>query len=362
MTARLESIFRRCGIPSFRQTVEPGRDNLIARLDGTPTPAEGGQVVLLDAHQDTVPVDGMTIEPFAPVVRDQRLFGRGACDTKGGMAAMIGAMARLAADQSPTKPTVVMACTVNEEYGFSGARALPELWERGGGFVPRRPDAALVAEPTELHPVVAHKGVVRWRLHTLGKAAHGANPEDGENAIYKMGAVLARLEHYQKHVVGQLAAHPLCGPSTLNVGTIRGGMSVNTVPDRCTVELDRRLPPGESPEEAYRHLVAFLEGEAGVPFPVVHDPPFMDGLALSDERNADLARRVAEAVGTLGLRANARGVSYATDGAFFDAAGVPTVVVGPGSIAQAHTVDEWISVDQLEQAAEMYFQILRGFG
>lgn len=358
LTAKLESIFDGLGIEHLRQPIEPGRDNLLAKINGDAN-ASGQKIVLLDAHQDTVPVDGMSIEPFEPAIRQGRLYGRGACDTKGGMAAMIVAMARLAVERPPQMPTVIMACTVNEEYGFSGVRALARLWDNKDGFIPRRPDAALVAEPTELQPIVAHKGVVRWKLHTLGKAAHGSEPSAGENAIYRMAAVLARLEHYQKDVVGQVATHPLCGPATLNVGTIQGGMSVNTVPDRCIIELDRRLPPGESPDEAREHLVRFLEADPSLDFPIVHEPAFMEGLALSDRRNAALAEQVVDAVQAIGISAEPQGVAYATDAAFLDAAGVPTVVVGPGSVAQAHTVDEWIAVDQVHQAAEVFYRILR---
>src|SRR5262249_33706533 len=153
-------------------------------------PEAGGRLMLLEAHQDTVPVGGMTIEPFTPTVRDGRLYGRGACDIKGGMAAMLAACARLAKERPAAMPTVVMACTVNEEHGFTGATALVRQWAESGGFIPRRPDAAVIAEPTQLQVVVAHKGVVRWRCHTRGRAAHSSQPQMGDNAIFRMARVL----------------------------------------------------------------------------------------------------------------------------------------------------------------------------
>ena len=271
---------------------------------------------------------------------------------------MLAAVARLARDRPPGMPTVVMACTVNEEYGFTGASALTRLWtERSGGIIPRRPDAAVVAEPTGLQVVVAHKGVLRWRAHTRGRAAHSARPEAGENAIYKMARALQALERYPRDVLGPLGPHPLCGPATLSVGTIHGGVSVNTVPDRCTIEIDRRLMPQEVPEEAYRQLIDYLAADAKTGPHVAHDPPFMLGYPLEDTANRALAQRLAAMVCEVSGQCRQVGVPYATDAAFFAAAGVPSVVFGPGSIEQAHTADEWIALDQLQQAAEVYYRL-----
>jgi len=193
-------------------------------------------MLLFEVHQDTVPVDGMTIEPWAPVVRDGRLYGRGSCDVKGGMAAMFAAMARLADERPPNRPTVVLACTVNEEHGFSGASGLCRLWMgEPTPLFPRPPEAAVVAEPTRLDVVVAHKGVVRWRCHAHGRAAHSSQPEAGDNAIYRIAAVVTALERYHRQVLADFGSHPLCGQPTLSVGTIAGGISVNTVPDRATI-------------------------------------------------------------------------------------------------------------------------------
>jgi acetylornithine deacetylase/succinyl-diaminopimelate desuccinylase-like protein len=360
LTDHLQSLFEALGLRCRRQEVHPQRDNLLARLDGGIDPAKGGRLILFGAHQDTVPVGGMSIEPWNPAVRGGRLYGRGACDVKGGMTAMITAIARLAHERPPGMPTVVMACTVNEEYGFSGASALRELLDgEEDGIIPRKPDAAVVAEPTGLDVVVAHKGVVRWRCHTRGRAGHSAQPERGDNAIYKMARVLRVLEGYQREVVATLGSHPLCGPATMSVGTIRGGISVNTIPAQCTIEIDRRLPPGEEPARAYRHLVDHLGRDGDLDFPLQHDPPYMQGPALSDENNRRLADRLVRiATGVVG-DCRRVGVPYATDAAFIGEAGIPTVVFGPGSLAQAHTDDEWLPLDQLEQAAEVLYRFCR---
>ena len=357
MTEHLEGLFDAIGLVHERQPVEPRRDNLIGRLDGEVPPERGGGLVLFEAHQDTVPVEGMTIEPFSPVIRQGRLYGRGSCDVKGGMTAMLVALARLAHQRPPGMPTIVMACTVNEEHGFTGATVLTGLWKSpSGGIIPRRPDAAVVAEPTGLDVVVAHKGTVRWRCHARGRAAHSARPEQGENAIYKMARALPCIERYARQIVGGLARHPLCGSPTLSVGTIHGGLSVNTVPDRCTIEIDRRLLPGEDLDQAWQHAVDWMAGEEEAGSRLEHDRPFIRALALGDEANGPLGARLAPLAKEVAGRGHLVGVPFGTDAAFFAAAGVPSVVFGPGSIQQAHTEDEWLPLEELHQAAEVLYR------
>jgi acetylornithine deacetylase len=378
LTDYLERFFARLGVSHWRQPIAPKRDNIIACVPGDPQVAHCGQVLLLEAHQDTVPVDGMTIPPFDPQIREWRLYGRGSCDIKGGMAAMLAVMARLSRERPTPRPTVVMACTVNEEHGFSGAIGLSRLWSAEGGenshcdpfsdedgacpLIQQRPDVAIVAEPTNLNVVVAHKGMVRWRCHTTGRAAHSSQPELGENAIFRMAKVLDALERYQRQIVGALAEHPLCGRPTLSVGLINGGMSVNTVPDHSTIEIDRRLVPGENPNIAWNHVVEFVASEAGLAEFVSHDPPLMHSRGLRDTRNRELAGSLATAVKVMtGKNCEQIGVAFGTDAAWYDAAGVPTVVFGPGSIAQAHTADEWVPLLEVEQAAEVIYRFVIDF-
>lgn len=355
LTDYLEQWFSRIGLEMQRQTIEPNRDNLVARLQG----ADGAPVVLLDAHQDTVPVPGMTIDPFRPTIRDGRLFGRGACDIKGGLTAMLGAVARLAAERPKRCPTILMACTVNEEHGFTGAQGLCELWMNGRqSLFPRRPDFAIVAEPTELDIVVAHKGMVRWQCRTKGRAAHSSMPYLGENAIYRMAPVLAALQQYHEDALAQSPAHPLCGRATLSVGTIQGGISVNTVPDSCTIEIDRRLLPDDDPANAYRGVIDYLARHVDQPESLEHLPPMMQSRGLSDANNGALADRLATVVREVRGTVQKIGVPFGTNATAYGAH-FPTVVFGPGSIAQAHTADEWIALDQLELASEILYRFLR---
>jgi acetylornithine deacetylase/succinyl-diaminopimelate desuccinylase-like protein len=367
VTEYLEQLFASLGIPTVRQPIAPLRENLIARLDGYPWPEHGGSVILLEAHQDTVPVEGMTIPPFAATVEKGRLFGRGACDIKGGMTSMLAVMARLAAEraklqgQEIARPTVYMACPVNEEHGFTGALGLCRLWETADPIFPIKPHVAIVAEPTQLRVIVAHKGAVRWRLHTHGRSSHSSAPEKGANAIFRMAKVLNALERYQKEIVGGLAEHPLCGKATLSVGTITGGISVNTVPDRATIEIDRRLVPGEDPMRARQHIIDFLAQETGLAEHIEHAEPYMKNGGLTDARNGGLADQLVAVVRGLGIASQKSGVAYGTDAACYDAVGVPTVVFGPGSIEQAHTADEWVPLAEVDQVSEAIYRFIAEF-
>jgi acetylornithine deacetylase len=378
VTAHLEQLFRGLGWPVERHTVAPLRDNIITRVAGDLPPERGGKILMLEAHQDTVPIDGMTIEPFAANVEGGRMYGRGACDIKGGMAAMIAALSRLAQEKPAGRPTVVLACTINEEHGFTGATHWAETYSGkppGSGrgpeappkaagrsqLLPRVPDAAIVAEPTLLDVVVAHKGAARWRLATRGVATHSSQPQLGDNAIYHMSRVLAALEQYAKNVVPSLASHPLCGQPTLSVGIISGGISVNTVPDRCTIEIDRRVLPGEDPQAAFDQCVQYVAQHVQPTAPLEHETPFMLTRGLADGANDGLARQLCEAIRRRGGSGQKIGVPFGTDAPHFAATGCPTVVFGPGSIAQAHTADEWLDLDQLRAAAEILFDFARAY-
>jgi acetylornithine deacetylase len=362
VTGFLQHLFDRLGLPWRRQTVEPGRDNILARLDGDPPPEKGGAILLLEAHQDTVPVDGMTIPPWTPQIRDGRVYGRGACDIKGGMASMLTAISRLAEECPAGMPTLVMACAVNEEYGFSGAERMKELWEtENAALIPRAPDAVIVAEPTLLNVVVAHKGALRWRCHTRGRAVHSSQPQLGDNAIYRMGRVLAAFDRYAREVVPRLGDHPLVGPPTLCVGLISGGISVNTVPDRCTIEIDRRVLPGDDPREALEHAKRYVADQLANDPLVEHEEPLLVSRGLSEQINGQLAARLSATARRHGGPGQCLGVPYGTDAPAFSEAGIPTVVFGPGDIEQAHTTDEWIAMDQLHAATEIYYQFARTF-
>jgi acetylornithine deacetylase/succinyl-diaminopimelate desuccinylase-like protein len=375
VTGQLEGLFRGLGLPAERHMVAPLRDNIVTRVEGDVPPERGGKIVMFEAHQDTVPVEGMTIEPFTPKIEGGRIYGRGSCDIKGGMAAMIAAVARLAKEKPAGRPTVVLACTINEEHGFTGASHWAATYSgkapdsgHGPEAVPaagrsellkRVPDMAIVAEPTELNVVVAHKGAARWKCSTRGVATHSSQPHRGDNAIYHMARVLGVLEEYARDVVPKLASHPLCGHPTLSVGLIGGGISVNTVPDQCMIEVDRRVLPVEDPQVALEHCLDYLQTQLGTRVPVGHETPFMLTRGLADTNNGALAERLGGVIRKHGGTGGSVGVPYGTDAPHYAATGCPTVVFGPGSIDQAHTKDEWLDVEQLKAAAEILYDFVR---
>lgn len=330
------------------QRVAPGRANVFA-IAGEVSAA---RTILLDAHQDTVPVDGMTIAPFDPVERDGRLYGRGACDVKGGLAAMLAAFTRLVRERPSGAARVILSCTVDEESTSTGIDALTDWWRQADCPLPK-PDWAVIAEPTELDVVVAHRGATRWKIRTAGRACHSSSPDQGINAIYRMARVVERLEFYAGNLSQRIAPHPLCGPPTCSVGRIGGGVSVNTVPDDCWIEIDRRIIPGEDSDAVIEEVRAEL---ASLPFAIDHDPPWIRGPALPDDANGALAQRLGEVIREVVGPRGAVGVPYGTHASRTAVAGIPSVVFGPGSIAQAHTVDEWIDIAQLEQACDIYYR------
>jgi acetylornithine deacetylase len=316
----------------------------VARFDSP----GGRRTLLFDAHQDTVPTDGMTIAPFEPSIENGRLHGRGSCDIKGGMAAMLMAVARLCRERPSHAASVVLACTVDEEFTHTGSSRLAET--------ELAVDLAVVAEPTLLDLVSCHKGALRWSVRTLGKACHSSTPHLGDNAIYRMVKVLEALIIHAEQL-GRSHSHPIVGPPSLSVGRIEGGQSVNIVPDWCEIEIDRRLIPGEDPSTALEQARDFLGNHlgslAGIEFgrPWVNLPPLVP---RAEQWLAPLKEAVKRATGR---EPNVVGVPFGTDAGPLGAAGLPCVVFGPGDIAQAHTRDEWIDLDQVHQAAEAYYQI-----
>lgn len=342
VTAYLDAYFKNLGCPYERQTVLHDRDNIIARFDSGP-----GPTIVFEVHQDTVPVDNMTIDPFAARIEGNRLYGRGAVDIKGGMAAMLTAFSRLVRERPKGAANVLMACTVDEEHTFLGVQ---ELVKRG-----LKADAAIVAEPTNLNIVNAHKGVVRWHLSTTGRSCHSSKPENGVNAIYRMARVITGLEKYAEEL-SRTVVCPVLGPATLSVGIIQGGASVNTVPDRCTIEIDRRAVGGEDPKEAPRQVLDYLRLVENIDFPIEMTPCWIAEPALMPVGSDEIVARLGRAIDQVRGSHKVHSVPFGTDAATIAWSGVPAVIFGPGDIAQAHTCDEWAPLDEVEQAAEILYR------
>jgi acetylornithine deacetylase ArgE len=345
VTSYLEDFFRSLDVPYERQSVAPQRANIVARCQ---MPG-GRRTLVFEAHQDTVPPDNMTVAPFAAQIEGDRLYGRGACDIKGGLAAMLAAFARVARERPAGACNLIMACSVDEEYTFLGVQRLVR---------DLKADAAIVAEPTQLEIVNAHKGVVRWFMNTAGRSCHSSSPEQGVNAIYRMGRLLVGIEKYAERL-RQERRHERLGPATLSVGRIEGGTSANVVPDRCRIEVDRRVLPGEDPQAAPDDLMAFLRGQEKIDFPFECERPWMSKAPLSDRGSEQVASWLAGAIDQVRGSHRLSAVPYGTDASTIAAAGVPAVVFGPGNIAQAHTCDEWVPLSEVAQAAEILYRLAR---
>jgi acetylornithine deacetylase ArgE len=349
VTAYLENYFRSLGVPFERQSVAPLRDNIFAWTDT----AEAPVTVMFEAHQDTVPTDNMTIDPFSAHIENGRLYGRGACDIKGGMAAMLAAFARVVRDKPKGAAQVVMVCTVDEEFGFLGVQRIIQL-----GLRERFPNllGAVVAEPTQLHIVNSHKGLVRWDLTTTGRSCHSSRPEQGVNAIYGMAAVLPHIERYAEELRAS-RSDPRLGPPTLNVGRIDGGTSVNTVPDRCRIEIDRRLVPGEDAVSAREHFHNYLRQHVDPPLAYTFSSARLSAPPLNAIGSEALVARLGAAIDRVIGSHQVEAVPYGTDAAPLAEGGIPSVVFGPGDISRAHTCDEWLPLDELEQASEILYRL-----
>jgi acetylornithine deacetylase/succinyl-diaminopimelate desuccinylase-like protein len=334
----LASVAADAGLDVELQTVLPGRANLIARLQPK---SKAKQTILLAPHLDTV---GAEAKQFDPLLKNGRLHGRGACDTKGSVAAMLSALCELAVSKSrPQQTEIVFVGLVDEENVQAGSRALA-----ASGF---KADLAIIGEPTRLQVVTAHKGSLWLRLETHGRAAHGATPHLGKNAVHEMARVVELLE---TKYAAQLRRrkHPLLGTGTVNVGKISGGKQPNIVPDDCEILVDRRTLPGETEAGVRRELSAQLKAR-GLSARISSDKS-VPCLALETDFKLPLVRQFCRSVG----QSKPVGVQYFCDAAVLAAAGIPGVVFGPGDIAQAHTADEWISVAELERAKAFLVRFL----
>jgi acetylornithine deacetylase/succinyl-diaminopimelate desuccinylase-like protein len=325
-----------------QRRVAPDRANVFVRL----APSRGvRQRILLAPHTDTVGGAELNGALFVPRYQKGRLYGRGACDTKGCVAAMLTALMEVArSGERPAHTEITFAGLVDEECGQTGSRALV----RSGC----KADLAIVGEPTRLRVVTAHKGLLWLRLETRGKAAHGARPELGCNAIHLMARVVDLLEtEYAARL--RRRRHPLLGHATINVGSIRGGRQPNIVPDQCAISLDRRTLPGEEGAAVQRELKNFLRARhlAAIIRTTETNPCF----PLETSPRLPLVQHLLRSTGQI----RPVGVDYFSDAGVLAAGGIPSVLFGPGDIAQAHTPDEWISLRQLERGRELLVRFLR---
>ena len=322
-----------------------GRPNLIARVGE----ARGGRALMLSGHVDVVGVEGMTHEPFAAEERDERLYGRGAADMKGGVAAMCAAAWQAA--RGALAGEVVVAIAADEEYESIGTRA---MLERG-----IRADAAVVGEPTRLGVMPAHRGFVWVEVVVHGRAAHGSRWDVGVDAIRHTGLLLAELDRIDAEELPR-RTHPLLGRASLHASTIDGGIGMSTYPDRCVLRLERRTLPGEGDgdamEEVRRACEAVRRRRAGF----AADVSVLMSQGPSDvSTEAPVVRALREALRECAERDVVAGMSAWTDAALLNAAGIPAICFGPGDISLAHAAEEYIPLPEIDRAASVLAALAR---
>jgi acetylornithine deacetylase len=336
----------RSGLDVVCEPVVPGRPNVVGVVEGR----RKGRTLMLCGHTDTVGVAGMT-DPFTPIERDGRLYGRGAQDMKGGVAAMMSAAATIAAQGGLESGRLVVAAVVDEEHSSIGADALVERWHA---------DGAIVTEPTDLAIAVGHKGFAWVEITVEGKAAHGSRPADGQDAILRLGRVLARLEALDAVLQAQ-PPHPLVGTGSLHASIIQGGRELSSYPDWASLQMERRTLPSEPESIAVREVEGILEALAR------EDATFRGRATAMFSRPAyevppdhELPRALAAAVTRAGSQPRITGASFWTDAAVLGHAGIPSILYGPGG-AGLHSTEEYVNVADVVTCRNALMELARGF-
>jgi acetylornithine deacetylase len=323
----------------------PGRPSVIGTVRGT----GGGRSLMLNAHMDTVGVAGME-RPHDPYVEGNRLYGRGAYDMKGSLAAILAVAAEVA--QKPLRGDLIVTAVSDEEYASIGTASIAKRW---------RADAAIVTEPTALRICAAHKGFIWLEIETAGIAAHGSRPDLGVDAIAKMGKVLVGLEALDNSLRAN-PTHRLLRSGSLHASLISGGQELSSYPERCVLSVERRTIPGETPEMVERQIQKILDDA------VKADPAFKAALRMGLTRDAFEVAEDAEIVQTLrrhaatilGSAPEIVGETPWMDSAILSAAGIPTVVFGPDGTG-AHAVIEWVDLDSVQRTYEILLATAQDF-
>ncbi len=328
------------GVKSWLEEAAAGRPNTVAEVGGG-----AGPTIIFCAHLDTVGTAGMTIPPFEPRLEGNRVYGRGSYDMKGSAAAVMAAAAALGLEDLPGR--VLVALVADEEYASIGAQ----------DFVKRhKANACVLTEPSEGRLILCHKGFVWAEIVTKGHAAHGSRWDLGISAIAKMGKIIAALEHFDQQEL-RIRSHPLVGPASQHCSMVRGGSGLSTYAEECTLQIERRTLPGETPELVMEELEEVIRstGEQARVRRLLDRPP------LTCDANAKIAISLREAAGSVtGETPEIAGVSYWMDAALFAAAGIPTVNYGPSG-AGAHEAVEWVDLDSVVSSAQVLVDTARRF-
>jgi acetylornithine deacetylase len=326
-----------------RQTCSPIHENLVIILPGDPArPA-----ALFESHIDTVPADPWMDRALKPVVKDSTLYGLGSCDDKGCLAAMILALLEIAEEAILPPRTIILVCAGDEEYAQTGIKRFMR-------DVAHEPGYAVFGEPTRLHPVVQHKGTVRWDITVHGRSAHTSSPHLGANAILGMMDVIAELRSHEAALQSQWKSPLLTGP-TVTVTKIAGGRTRNAVPDECTIAVDVRVLPRMDPAAERAGIIEHLRS---LPWQISHSDVQLLSPGLDTDPHSPLCGAALSICRDVaGADLHIQGAPYGTDAAWVGRV-CPAIVLGPGDIRFAHAVDERISLEELRQGVEVYKRIM----
>jgi acetylornithine deacetylase len=322
----------------------PGRPNLIARIGPTGSPA-----MMFAGHLDTVGVEGMSHDPFSADIRDGRIYGRGSCDMKSGVAAMCVAALRARDSVRDAQGQIIIAAVTDEEYESLGMRSLMENGVRA--------DCAVLTEPTRLAICPAHRGFVWSEIEFTGRAAHGSRHDLGIDAIRHAGLVLAELDVLDKGKLRE-TSHRLLGRGSLHASTIEGGIGWSTYPDRCLLKVERRTIPGEKEEDSLNELKSACERvRANNPDLTATVRLIAAQLPSDVDENAPVVRSLASAIEEEGIPLSIEGMSAWTDAAVLNENGISAVCFGPGDIGLAHAAEEFVPVSDIERATNVLARV-----
>jgi acetylornithine deacetylase len=320
--------------------LQPGRVNVVGVLKGS----GNGRSLLLNAHMDTVGVDGMVIEPFGAEIRDGRMYGRGSQDMKGSLAAMLGVVQALQDGGVELAGDLLITAVADEEYASLGTEDLIQHVKA---------DAAIVTEPTDLNICRAHRGFIWFDVETFGRAAHGSRFNEGIDANMRMGRFLAQLDKLEKEL-RRRPAHPLTGPPSLHAAQIRGGAEVSIYADHCYLQIERRTVPGETEQGATAELQAIIDRLAA------EDPTFKATVKPTFQREPFEIGAESLIVQTLeqvmvtrsGNKPTHTGQTFWTDAALLAEAGMETVLIGPTGYG-LHSAEEWVDLESVVELANI---------
>lgn len=334
----LAGVLREWGCLVELHEVAPGRPNVVARIGRA-----GGRSLMFNGHLDVVGVTGMTHAPFEPVEREGRIWGRGSSDMKAGVAAMCAAAVR--AFDGGLAGEIVIAAVVDEEFTSLGTQA---LLKRGV-----RADAAIVAEPTRLAIMPAHRGFVWLNIQITGRAAHGSRWDIGIDAIRHAGLLLSEIDRYDAGTL-TTKSHPLLGRPSIHASTIAGGTGMSTYPDRCDLALERRTIPGETATQVLAEIEA-LSDRVKATHPAFHSVTRLSLAQLPSDvsPSSPIVISLAAALANCGIAKSVEGMSAWTDAALLNDAGIPAICFGPGDIALAHAAEEFVRVQEVEDATRV---------